>query len=217
MIHLVNEGNNGPWCIEYRVYLITSISLFAITRLKLERCTTCENWSIISLVDFKTCPSVDNLDKLLGRLLMRLTSSSTLFMNSSIVLSPDPGMREIAIFILAAREPVRSNPVSNKLSSAWMHVLANIGITCHFRSSLQLFLHAFLREPWKNCRAGIRGGVQFSQLMRAQTCWFQEVNIAQGVTSNHNTTHIWLFFHSNLTTDERALDFFDSATLTSAT
>ena len=31
-------------------------------------------------------------------------------------------------------------------------------------------------------------------------------------------THIWLFsLHSNLTTDEQALDFFDFATLMSAT
>ena len=118
MIHLVKTGNNGPRCIEYRMYLITSISLFAIMRFKLARWTTCENLSIMSLVEFKTCPSVDNLEKLLGRLLMWLTSSSTFFMNS-LILSPDPGMRERDIFILAAKEPVRSSLVSNKLSSAW--------------------------------------------------------------------------------------------------
>jgi len=83
-----------------------------IMRLKFEKCTTCETLSIIALVDFKTCPSVD---KLLGRLLMWLTSSSTLFMNS-LMLSPDSGMREKAIFILAARTTPLS--VSSKLVSS---------------------------------------------------------------------------------------------------
>ena len=109
MIHLVNTGNNGPRCIEYRVYLINLISRFTI---KLERCTTCETRSIIVLVDFKTCPSVD---KQFGRLLMWPTSSSTLLMNS-FILSSDPGMRERAIFILAARTTPLS--VSSKLVSS---------------------------------------------------------------------------------------------------
>ena len=120
MIHLVKTGNYGPRCIEYRMYLITSISRFAIMRFKLERCTTCENRSIIVLVNFKICPSVDGVEKLLGRLLMRLTSLSTFFMNVSI-LSSDSEMRERTIFILAARMPslsVRSKLVSSVSSSA---------------------------------------------------------------------------------------------------
>jgi len=115
MIHLVNAGNNGPRCFEYRMYLITSIiSRFTI---KLEKCTTCENWSIIALVNFKTCPSVN---KLVGRLFMRPTSSSTFFINSSI-LSTDPEMLERSIFILAAMMPflsVRSKLVSSSKSSS---------------------------------------------------------------------------------------------------
>ena len=159
MIHLVKTRNNGPRCIEYRVYLLTSISRFSTTRFKLGKCTTFENWSIIALVDFKTCPIIDKL-LLLGRLLIRLTSSSTFFMKSSISSLPDLDMPDRAIFILAARMPflsVRSNLLSSKLSSAWMHTL--IGITRHFRASLQLFLHAFLQGPWEHRRTGIHDGV----------------------------------------------------------
>ena len=89
-----------------------------IMRFKFDIGTTCETWSIMALVDFKTCPSVV---KLLGRLLMWLTSSSTLFMNS-LMLSPDPGVREKAIFILAATTPlsVSSKLMSSKSSLALM-------------------------------------------------------------------------------------------------
>ena len=172
MIYLVKNGNNGPRCIEYRVYLITPISSFAIIGFKLERCTTCETWSIIVLVNCKTCPSVD---KLLGngRLLMWLTSSSTLFMNS-LMLSPDPGTRDYDILILAARTTplsVSSKLVSSGSSSVWMDSFANIG-TNHFRASPRLLLHAFLREPWNYCDNGI-DRVQISQLMMARTSWFQ--------------------------------------------
>ena len=125
MTHLIKTGNNGPRCIEYRVYLIISIR-FTIMKVKPERCTTCENWSIIALVAFKTCPICPSVDKLLGRLLMRLTSSSTFFMNSSIFsLSPDLEMPERTIFIFAARMPllsVRSKLVSRKTDFS-MHAL----------------------------------------------------------------------------------------------
>ena len=117
MIHLVNTGNNGPRCLEYRMCLITSISRFTIMRFKF---TTCETRSIIALVTFKTCPSVD---KLLGRLLMLLTSSSTLFMNS-LMLSPVPGTRERDNLILAARTTplsVSSIMLSSKSSPARIH------------------------------------------------------------------------------------------------
>ena len=143
-------------------------------RFKFERCPTCETRSIIVLVDFRICPSVV---KLLGRLFMWLTSSSTLFMNS-LMLSPDPGMREKAIFILAARTTplsVSSKMMSSKWSSAWMDAITNIGsITHHFRVSLQLFLHTFLREllSWEYWRAGIHDRVRFSHLMTARTSWF---------------------------------------------
>ena len=116
IIHLVKTGKNRPRCMEYRVHLVISISNL-LMRFRHEICITCETLSIIALVKFKTCTIVDEL---LGRLLMGLTSSSTLFRNSSI-LSPDPEMRERAIFILAATTPslsVRSKPVSSKTSSA---------------------------------------------------------------------------------------------------
>ena len=171
MIHIVNTGNNRPRCIEYRVYLITSIS-WITNEFKLQKCPTCETRSMIAFVDVKTCPSVD---KLLGRLrlFIWLTSSSTLFMNS-LMLSSDPGMRENYIFILVARTTplfFSSKLVSGKPSSARKNALANIGITHHFRVSQQVSLHTFLRDLWEYCRTGI-DRVQFSQLMKARTSWF---------------------------------------------
>ena len=169
MTHQVKTGKNRPRCMEYRVHLVISISNL-LMRFRHEICVTCETLSIIALVKFKTCTIVDEL---LGRLLMGLTSSSTLFRNSSIV-SPDPEMRERAIFILAATMPslsVRSKLVSRKPSSVWMYALAKLGIACRFQASLQLFPRTFLREPWEYCRTGI-DRVQFSQSMTARTSWF---------------------------------------------
>ena len=222
MIHLVKTRNNGPRCIEYRVYLLTSISRFSTTRFKLGKCTTFENWSIIALVDFKTCPIIDKL-LLLGRLLIRLTSSSTFFMKSSISSLPDLDMPDRAIFILAARMPflsVRSNLLSSKLSSAWMHALPNNDWYYSPFSSKSTTLPSCF--PTRTLRTSPyrypRWSVIFTVDDGSNQLICKEVNIALRVNHHHNTTHIRLFaFHSHLTTDDRGLDFVDSATLLSAT
>jgi hypothetical protein len=80
--------------------LITTISRFTTRSVIHGRsCRTLENWSIIDLVNFNTCPSVEKVFNTASLLDRRETSAST-FSKNSFILSTDSEMQDRIIFIL---------------------------------------------------------------------------------------------------------------------